>query len=125
LEEDNVDFGLGRRRRDLADRVEQVCRTHCSADEESRRDASSEFPDRLYRALGSAGAPNADYILTVARTSPDQKASRAAADDAQALHGKLAAAGVPIVTAPADGPFRRQVAFADSEDYVITIHDQA
>jgi alkylation response protein AidB-like acyl-CoA dehydrogenase len=50
-----VDFGLGPRQRDIADRVEQVCRTHCSAVQESRRDASSEYPDELYRALGSAG----------------------------------------------------------------------
>jgi len=50
-----VDFGLGQRQRDIADRVDQVCRTHCSAAQESRRDASSEFPDELYRALGSAG----------------------------------------------------------------------
>jgi predicted enzyme related to lactoylglutathione lyase len=47
------------------------------------------------------------------------------ADDAQALHDKLAAAGVPIVTAPADGPFGRQFAFADPGGYVITVHDQA
>jgi predicted enzyme related to lactoylglutathione lyase len=47
------------------------------------------------------------------------------ADDAQALHDRLAAAGVPIVTAPADGPFGRQFAFADPEGYVITVHDQA
>jgi len=47
------------------------------------------------------------------------------ADDAQALHDKLAAAGVAIVTAPADGPFGRQFAFADPEGYVITVHDQA
>jgi alkylation response protein AidB-like acyl-CoA dehydrogenase len=50
-----VDFGLGQRERDLADRVEQVCRTHCSAAQESRRDASSDFPAELYQALGSAG----------------------------------------------------------------------
>jgi alkylation response protein AidB-like acyl-CoA dehydrogenase len=50
-----VDFGLGQQQRDIADRAEQVCRTHCSAAQESRRDASSEFPDELYRALGSAG----------------------------------------------------------------------
>jgi predicted enzyme related to lactoylglutathione lyase len=47
------------------------------------------------------------------------------ADDAQALHDKLAAAGVPIVTGPGDGPFGRQFAFADPEGYVITVHDQA
>lgn len=49
-----MDFSLGQRQRDLADRVEQVCRTHCSAAQESRRDTSPEFPDELYRALGSA-----------------------------------------------------------------------
>lgn len=47
------------------------------------------------------------------------------ADDAQTVHDRLAAAGVPIVTAPADGPFGRQFAFADPEGYVITVHDQA
>jgi hypothetical protein len=47
------------------------------------------------------------------------------ADDAQALHDKLAAAGVRIVTDPADGPFGRQFAFADPEGYLITVHDLA
>jgi len=47
------------------------------------------------------------------------------ADDAQALHDKLAAAGVRIVTAPADGPFGWQFAFADPEGYLITVHDLA
>ena len=47
------------------------------------------------------------------------------ADDAQALHDKLAAAGVRIVTAPADGPFGRQFALADPEGYLITVHDLA
>ncbi|HEY6279320.1 MAG TPA: VOC family protein [Streptosporangiaceae bacterium] len=46
-------------------------------------------------------------------------------DDAQALRDELAAAGVPIVAAPAHGPFGRQFAFADPEGYVITVHDQA
>ena len=47
------------------------------------------------------------------------------ADDAQALHDKLAAAGVRIVTAPADGPFGRQFALAGPEGYLITDHDLA
>ena len=47
------------------------------------------------------------------------------ADDAQAPHDKLAAAGVRIVTAPADGPFGRQFALADPEGYLITVHDLA
>jgi len=46
------------------------------------------------------------------------------ADDAQALHDSLAAAGVPIVTPPFDGPFGRTFAFADPEGYVVTIHDE-
>jgi alkylation response protein AidB-like acyl-CoA dehydrogenase len=50
-----VDFGLGQQQLEIADRVEQVCRTHCSAAEEARRDASSDFPAALYRALASAG----------------------------------------------------------------------
>jgi len=47
------------------------------------------------------------------------------ADDAQAVHDDLAAAGVPIVTAPVDGPFGRTFAFSDPDGYVITIHDKA
>jgi len=46
------------------------------------------------------------------------------ADDAQALHDSLSAAGVPILTAPADGPFGRTFTFADPDGYAITIHDQ-
>jgi predicted enzyme related to lactoylglutathione lyase len=63
--------------------------------------------------LDAAGRPGAGVALWLK------------ADDAQALHDKLVAAGVPIVTAPADGPFGRQFAFADPEGYVITVHDQA
>jgi len=47
------------------------------------------------------------------------------ADDAQFLHDDLAAAGVPIVAAPADGPFGRMFTFADPDGYAITIHDKA
>jgi predicted enzyme related to lactoylglutathione lyase len=45
--------------------------------------------------------------------------------DAQALHDRLAAAGVTIVTAPFDGPFGRTFAFRDLDGYVITLHDGA
>src|SRR4051794_15049597 len=45
------------------------------------------------------------------------------ADDAQVLHDDLATAGVPIVAAPADGPFGRMFTFADPDGYAITIHD--
>src|SRR6266545_989259 len=46
------------------------------------------------------------------------------ADDAQALHDDLAAAGVPILAAPVDGPFGRTFTFRDPDGYAITIHDQ-
>lgn len=46
-------------------------------------------------------------------------------DAAQALHDRLAAEGVTIVTAPFDGPFGRTFAFADPDGYVITAHDGA
>ena len=47
------------------------------------------------------------------------------ADDAQALHDTLAAAGVPIVAAPADGPFGRTFTFTDPDGYAVTVHDRA
>jgi predicted enzyme related to lactoylglutathione lyase len=46
-------------------------------------------------------------------------------DAAQALHDQLAAEGVPIVTAPIDGPFGRTFAVSDPDGYVITLHDGA
>jgi predicted enzyme related to lactoylglutathione lyase len=47
------------------------------------------------------------------------------ADDAQRLHDDLAAAGVPILAAPIDGPFGRTFTFGDPDGYAITIHDKA
>jgi predicted enzyme related to lactoylglutathione lyase len=47
------------------------------------------------------------------------------ATDAQALHDELAAAGVPILTAPFDSPFGRTFVFSDPDGYAITIHDKA
>jgi len=47
------------------------------------------------------------------------------ADDAQALHDKLAADGVPIVVAPFDSPFGRTFTFSDPDGCAITIYDQA
>jgi len=64
-------------------------------------------------------------IRAAARPAGGAAALWLKADDAQALHDKLAAAGVRIVTAPADGPFGRQFAFADPEGYLITVHDLA
>lgn len=48
-----------------------------------------------------------------------------AADDAQALHDALAAAGVPIPGAPFDGPFGRTFTFLDPDGYAVTVHDRA
>ncbi|QXG74776.1 VOC family protein [Modestobacter sp. L9-4] len=47
------------------------------------------------------------------------------ADDAQALHDELAAAGVPVLAEPVDGPFGRTFTFADPDGYAVTVHDRA
>lgn len=47
------------------------------------------------------------------------------ATDAQQLHDALAAADIPITSAPFDGPFGRTFTFADPDGYRITIHDAA
>jgi predicted enzyme related to lactoylglutathione lyase len=43
-------------------------------------------------------------------------------DDADALHGHLAARDVPIAFPPKDGPFGRYFAFQDPFGYTITAH---
>jgi predicted enzyme related to lactoylglutathione lyase len=47
------------------------------------------------------------------------------AEDAQAVHDRLAAAGVPVPVAPFDGPFGRTFTFTDPDGYAITVHDRA
>jgi predicted enzyme related to lactoylglutathione lyase len=47
-----------------------------------------------------------------------------AADDAQALHDDLVAAGVPVLAPPAAGPFGTAFTFADPDGYAVTVHDQ-
>lgn len=47
------------------------------------------------------------------------------ADNAQALHDRLSADGVPITVAPFDSPFGRTFTFTDLDGYAITIHDGA
>ncbi|MCX4694773.1 VOC family protein [Streptomyces sp. NBC_01408] len=42
--------------------------------------------------------------------------------DAQALHDRLQAAGIPIVREPEDGPFGRMFTFIGPEGYAITAH---
>ena len=46
-------------------------------------------------------------------------------DATQQLHDELAAAGIPIVTAPFDGPFGRTFTFSDPDGYAVTVHDVA
>ena len=43
-------------------------------------------------------------------------------DDADALHARLAAAGVPITQDPFDGAFGRQFGFLDPDGYPIVVH---
>jgi predicted enzyme related to lactoylglutathione lyase len=47
------------------------------------------------------------------------------ADDAQAVHDKLVAGGVPVTVAPFDGPFGRTFTFTDPDGYSVTVHDRA
>ena len=47
------------------------------------------------------------------------------ADDAQAVHDRLAGDGVAITVPPFDGPFGRTFTFTDPDGYAVTIHDQA
>jgi predicted enzyme related to lactoylglutathione lyase len=44
------------------------------------------------------------------------------ADDAQAVHDRLAIRGVAILTAPGDTPFGRTFVFADPDGYAVAIH---
>lgn len=46
------------------------------------------------------------------------------AEDAQALHDSMDAAGVPVVTPPFDSPFGRTFTFADPDGYAVTVHDK-
>ena len=48
-----------------------------------------------------------------------------ACEDADALHGALAYAGVPIVAPPADGPFGRFFSLRDPDGYTLTVHTAA
>ena len=46
-----------------------------------------------------------------------------ASTDAQDLHDRLAAADVPILVPPFDGPFGRTFTFRDPEGYAVTVHN--
>jgi predicted enzyme related to lactoylglutathione lyase len=46
------------------------------------------------------------------------------ASDAQALYERAAAAGVPVVREPFDGPFGRTFTMADPDGYPITIYER-
>jgi predicted enzyme related to lactoylglutathione lyase len=47
------------------------------------------------------------------------------ADDAQAVHDRLVAAGVTIAVPPSDGPCGRWFTFLDPDGYAVTLHDRA
>jgi len=47
------------------------------------------------------------------------------ADDADALHDKLAASGVQIPQPIQDGPFGRQFTFVDPDGYQVTVHGRS
>ena len=47
------------------------------------------------------------------------------ADDAEALHDALVAAGVPVPGPLFDGPFGRTFTFSDPDGYAVTVHDRA
>ena len=55
-------------------------------------------------------------------TSPIQLWWRAS--DAQALYEAVAAAGVPILVEPSDGPFGRTFTMADPDGYRITVYEK-
>ncbi|NKY52048.1 VOC family protein [Nocardia vermiculata] len=44
-------------------------------------------------------------------------------DDARALHDRLVAADVPILTPPAPTPFGLAFTFSDPDGYAVTVHD--
>ena len=46
------------------------------------------------------------------------------APDAQDIHDRLVTAGIPITSAPMDGPFGRTFTFADPDGYLITLHSK-
>jgi predicted enzyme related to lactoylglutathione lyase len=46
------------------------------------------------------------------------------ASDAQALHDRAAAAGIPILREPFDGPFGRTFTMADPDGYRITVYER-
>ena len=46
------------------------------------------------------------------------------ATDVQDIHDALEADGLPIVSAPVDGPFGRTFTFADPDGYHVTLHDR-
>jgi len=47
-----------------------------------------------------------------------------AVDDTAALHARLVAGGVEIVTPPFDGPFGSTLELRDRDGYLVTVHEQ-
>lgn len=47
-----------------------------------------------------------------------------AADDAQAIHDRLAQSGASITAPPSPGPFGLQFSFVDPDGYPVTVHQR-
>ncbi|MEV0355740.1 VOC family protein [Nocardia sp. NPDC050697] len=103
-------------------------------------DAAAEFFERhLGLTRAPAGPPGAVVFSTApipfAVRAPlpgtDLDAGRAGlgvalwfgTDDADALHERLAGAGIPIAGPPRDSPFGRTFTFTGPEGYLLTAHD--
>lgn len=100
--------------------------------------AAAFYEDRLGLRRVPASPPGAVVFATapvpfaVRESLPDTDLDRPGAgvalwlhaENAQAVHDSLDAAGVPIVTSPFDGPFGRTFTFADPDGYAVTVHDQ-
>ncbi|HEY0162012.1 MAG TPA: VOC family protein [Edaphobacter sp.] len=105
-------------------------------------DRSAAFYERFLGLTRQPGPPHAvvfdtkpvafavrDLVPGVDLDSPAQPGLGMAlwmhTTEVQAIHDALAAAGVPIVLAPMDGPFGRTFTFADPDGYHVTLHDRA
>ena len=81
-------------------------------------------------ALAYVGWPTFAINATHGRTRADLAADSSPiqlwwrASDADALYERVAAAGVPILTEPFDGPFGRTFTMADPDGYRVTVYEK-
>jgi hypothetical protein len=91
---------------------------------ERSRPASDGGPPWVHTGV-EARAP--DRALAASAAFYTQRPGRGVAlwlhaDGVTAVHTELVCHGVPIVTAPFDGPFGRTFADPDPDGYVVTLH---